>query len=785
MEEAEKQAPKGTWKTIFRRKAGTDGEDRGDQKSKWNMGMLNDKETIEVPGSVLLLAQGRNEPLGLRNAPARTSHSSLPVGFLPDAPPQPIPKEQEEKKKTKDGQIILEPQPDDSHNDPLNWPTWRRDSALLSLGLYCMVGGGITPILAAGFTNVAEDYKIDVAQVSLTTGLYMMGLGIGCVVFSPTAILYGKRPVYLYSSILFIISAVWCALSPNFTSLILARIFQGIAVSPVECLPSATIAEIFFLHERAYRIGVYTLLLLGGKNLIPLVSAAIIERLGWRWVFWIVAMVVGFCGTLLFFFAPETFWDRSPIPRSRRHVKRPSIFSRRSSARQVPKSHANKPAATNQEKPTVDAGEAKPVETHDEPTTPTPQPRQKKVHVGFATGSDEDPTSGQEHVHDPSITTSTDEKPTTQPNVKDESKDASESAPTNPAMKTDDLSHTPRPNVSRSHSNTSAWSRVNWEVPGHLAQTPELRSPNSPYYMHSADDYFRAEEGHLRHPAPRTVHSDTESEKMSFSNLGVITRGQAYTHALRNAPPRSFAQQLRIHYGRLNQDKWWKAAIRPLILFSYPSVLWSAAVYSCSIGWLIVISESVAVIYREGTYKFNALSTGLIYISPFIGGVLGTAVAGKVSDAIVRAMARRNGGLYEPEFRLVMAAPVAVTTVIGLMGFGWSAADNDAWIVPTVFFGIVSFGCALGSTTSITFCVDSYRQYAGEALVTLNFSKNIFHGLVFSLFVTEWLTDDGSKMVFIWLGVIQLIVLLFTIPMYIYGKRARMWTVRKNFMEKF
>jgi MFS family permease len=65
-------------------------------------------------------------------------------------------------------------------------------------------------------------------------------------------------------------------------------VLQGMAVSPVECLPSATIAEIFFLHERAYRIGIYTLLLLGGKNLVPLVSAAIIEGLDWRWVFWYV-----------------------------------------------------------------------------------------------------------------------------------------------------------------------------------------------------------------------------------------------------------------------------------------------------------------------------------------------------------------------------------------------------------------------------------------------------------------------------------------------------------------
>ena len=43
-----------------------------------------------------------------------------------------------------------------------------------------------------------------------------------------------------------------------------------------------------------------------------------------------------------------------------------------------------------------------------------------------------------------------------------------------------------------------------------------------------------------------------------------------------------------------------------------------------------------------------------MYVSPFIGGVLGTAVAGKVSDVIVQYMSRRNGGVYEPEFRLVM-----------------------------------------------------------------------------------------------------------------------------------
>jgi hypothetical protein len=138
-----------------------------------------------------------------------------------------------------------------------------------------------------------------------------------------------------------------------------------------------------------------------------------------------------------------------------------------------------------------------------------------------------------------------------------------------------------------------------------------------------------------------------------------------------------------------------------------------------------------------------------------------------------------------------MAIPITIFTTMGLMGYGWSASpsggsSHDSWIVPTIFFGFISFGCTMGSTTAITFAVDSYRQYAGEALVTLNFSKNIFHGLVFSLFFNKWLDADGSKRTFLAIGGIQLGFLVLTTPwVYVYGKRGRMWTVRRNLLARF
>ena len=283
---------------------------------------------------------------------------------------------------------------------------------------------------------------------------------------------------------------------------------------------------------------------------------------------------------------------------------------------------------------------------------------------------------------------------------------------------------------------------------GGCPPTPLLHNLNSPFYLG-----LEKNEGYLDHrqqgPVPCAPIADLTTEKVEGDRqlLGTPQEEKAdaelartptassdefspnrpmrYTTNLRQQPPKTFVQSLRVWNGRLTHANWFLVMLRPFILFTYPSVLWSALVYSLSVGWLIVLSESVSNIYRnKASYNFSALGTGLVYLSPFIGGVLGTAVAGKVSDIIVRFMSRRNGGIYEPEFRLVMAAPIMISTVIGLMGFGWSAQEKDKWIVPTVFFGIISFGCSLGSTTSITFCVDSYRQYAGEALVTLNFSKS-------------------------------------------------------------
>lgn len=453
--------------------------------------------------------------------------------------------------------IILHPQPTDDHKDPLNWPLWRRDLALIVVGWHCFVGGGQTSILAAGMEILANEFQTSLTKISYMIGSSMLALAFGAIISSPIASLFGKRLVYLGGIVIFLMGSIGSAASTDYTSLLTSRIITGIGVSTIESLPSATIAEIFFAHERAYRFGIYTLLLLGGKNLVPLFGALAFQKLNRQWLFWIVTIIVGLNLILHLFFVPETFWDRTPTPNVR-SLKESEI------ARSV----------------------------------------------GY-----------HNHIHPLDI-------------------------------------------------NSFSLSNTNNSVSSSNSQEP-------------TEYKYKSGDGSCKPGYFSRIYSALSQSKLT-SGLG-------------------------LYHGRHTMDRWYMIIVRPFVLLSYPAVLFGSLLYSFAVIWLIMISQLIEHSFSKSPYNFHPVSIGLLYISPFIGGCIGSLCAGHISDFFVRLMSRLNHGIYEPEFRLIMVFPAVVSTTIGLMGFGWSVERGDMWFIPTLFFGIIGFGSSLASTTSITFAIDSYK----------------------------------------------------------------------------
>ena len=65
--------------------------------------------------------------------------------------------------------VLLVPQPSDSPNDPLNWPTWKKDLILFLVGMSAAVVGAYGPMLGPGFVVISAELGITVNVLSEAT----------------------------------------------------------------------------------------------------------------------------------------------------------------------------------------------------------------------------------------------------------------------------------------------------------------------------------------------------------------------------------------------------------------------------------------------------------------------------------------------------------------------------------------------------------------------------------------------------------------------------------------
>jgi MFS family permease len=74
--------------------------------------------------------------------------------------------------------------------------------------------------------------------------------GMSNLVYMPLIIKYGRRPVYIFSFIVYGGCSLWAGLAKDYPSELAAWLVLGFAGGSAECLALLTIADIFFLHER-------------------------------------------------------------------------------------------------------------------------------------------------------------------------------------------------------------------------------------------------------------------------------------------------------------------------------------------------------------------------------------------------------------------------------------------------------------------------------------------------------------------------------------------------------
>jgi MFS family permease len=147
-----------------------------------------------------------------------------------------------------------------------------------------------------------------------------------------------------------------------------------------------------------------------------------------------------------------------------------------------------------------------------------------------------------------------------------------------------------------------------------------------------------------------------------------------------------------------------------LILFSFPGVFFMALVYGLMTACTTVPVTTLSSVMTLPPYNFGASQIGLMGLPPFIGTTLGALVCGPLSDWIALYLAKRNGGVFEPEMRLWLALAFTPLVPAGLFMFGIGLNNGTHWLLPAFGLGVSSVGIVPASSAALTYLTDSYTE---------------------------------------------------------------------------
>ncbi|KAJ9150683.1 Major facilitator superfamily transporter [Pleurostoma richardsiae] len=508
--------------------------------------------------------------------------------------------------KSKDG-IELIPRPSNDPEDPLNWSEKRKRFSAGMMVTY-VLGTGIPGTLHYSvLADITRDTGISTASLVQGTGLMFLFLGWACLLWQPLALTYGRRGVYLLSTLIMVPLMVWTAYTKTTGEWYAQRILLGVVVSPIESLPEVSVPDVFFAHNRGAWMGLYVFTLFGSNFLAPLIAGWFAQAYGWRWTMHFGAMIAAVSFCILFLFMEETMYFRNTLEG---------------------------------------------LEEEQQSDKEAPQAAQGGV-------------------------------------MMDEKK------------------------------------------------------------------------------AIRDVASSQEAAPV---------RGNVY-------PARRSRLQKLMPFvsmpGRPSNKQMFQAMYLPLIIIvKFPNVAWAGFIYGINLSWYNVLNGTASPVLSAAPYNWSTGLVGSIYAGPIVGAALGCLWAGNVADKTALWLARRNGGVREPEQRLWPLALSALLSCVGLITWGVGAEHFVHWAGLAIALGILTFSVVTGGSIALSYNVDCFKDISGDSTTAIIIIRNTI-GFAISYGITPWYTNMGLQNCFVMAGFLSLGCTCTFLLMIWKGKALRRWSAAR------
>ena len=185
---------------------------------------------------------------------------------------------------------------------------WSQKRTIIGLAISLLALAEIVDltIVAVAIPQIMGALGANIETVADITTIYIVSAAI-CILLSGLVIeKYGMKRVALASAIVFGISSIMCGLSTSLTEMIIFRAIQGVGGAFLPSLAQAYIATNFKKSEFNKMMAVYSMVIVMGPILGPLLGGAISENMSWRWIFYVNVPICVVAGVIIFFMMENT-----------------------------------------------------------------------------------------------------------------------------------------------------------------------------------------------------------------------------------------------------------------------------------------------------------------------------------------------------------------------------------------------------------------------------------------------------------------------------------------------
>jgi len=229
-----------------------------------------------------------------------------------------------EPERTSDNRLLVTWYTSDDQANPQNWSIRKKALVILQIYMYTLAIYIAGSIYTPAIPTLIEKYHLSPSVASLGLSMYVLGYGLGPLIFSPLSEIpvIGRNPPYIITFFLYLMVTIPLALINNFPGFVVLRFFQGFFGSPALATGAASIADIYSLLEMPYFLTGWAGFATAGPALGPLISGFSVPATSWHWSMWEVLWLGAPIFVSLCICLPETNSATILLQRARRLRKR-------------------------------------------------------------------------------------------------------------------------------------------------------------------------------------------------------------------------------------------------------------------------------------------------------------------------------------------------------------------------------------------------------------------------------------------------------------------------------